>query len=82
MGGGTATRRPAASTKSERAEADCAAPMGRGATATVERLLASLGKLDEVAPHFAPALDIPNGGVLLARLSQLDEQIGDFHRNT
>lgn len=40
--------------------------MGRGATATVERLLASLGKLDEVAPHFAPALDIPNGGVLLA----------------
>ena len=68
MGGGTIapTRRPVASTKSERAEVDCAAPMGRGATATVERLLASLGKLDEVAPHFAPALDIPNGGVLLA----------------
>jgi len=40
--------------------------MGRGATATVERLLASLGKLDEVARRFAPALDIPNGGVLLA----------------
>jgi hypothetical protein len=33
----------APSTKSERAESDCAAPMGRGATATMERLAASLG---------------------------------------
>jgi transposase-like protein len=59
-------RQPAASTKSERADADCAAPMGRGATATMERLAASLGKLDEAAPRFAAALDIPKGGVLLA----------------
>jgi hypothetical protein len=56
----------APSTKSERAEADCAAPMGRGATATLERLAASLGQLGEAAPRFASALDIPKGGVLLA----------------
>src|SRR5208283_4496306 len=43
---------PAASSKSQRVEADCAAPMGRGATATLER--------------FAAALDLANGGVLLA----------------
>jgi Transposase protein len=59
-------QQPAASTKSERAEVDCAAPMGRGATATMERLAASLGKLGEASPRFAPALDIPKGGVLLA----------------
>ena len=40
--------------------------MGRGATATMERLAASLGKLDEATPRFAPALDVPKGGVLLA----------------
>jgi hypothetical protein len=40
--------------------------MGRGATATLERLLASLGKLGEFSPRFVGALDIPNGGVLLA----------------
>jgi hypothetical protein len=56
----------APSTKSERAEADCAAPMGRGATAMMERLAASLGQLEEAAPRFACALDIPKGGVLLA----------------
>ena len=58
--------RLAATTKSERAEADCVAPMGRGATATAERVLASLGRLAEYAPRFAPAVDVPNGGVLLA----------------
>src|ERR1700693_4424318 len=55
-----------ASTKSERAEADCAAPTGRGASPTVERRAASLGELDEAAPRFEPALDVSNGGVLLA----------------
>jgi hypothetical protein len=40
--------------------------MGRGASATVERLAASLGRLDEAAPRFEPALDVSNGGVLLA----------------
>jgi transposase-like protein len=33
------TERLPATTKSARAEADCAAPMGRGATATLERLI-------------------------------------------
>ena len=36
----------------------CAPPMGRSATATMERLAASLGRLDEAAPRFAAALDI------------------------
>jgi prepilin-type processing-associated H-X9-DG protein len=40
--------------------------MGRGATATIERLAASLGKLDEAAPRFEPVLDVCKGGVLLA----------------
>ena len=40
--------------------------MGRGATATIERLAASLGGLDEAAPRFDPALDVSKGGVLLA----------------
>src|SRR6202451_429096 len=40
--------------------------MGRGATATIERLAASLGGLDEAAPRFEAALDVPKGGVLLA----------------
>lgn len=40
--------------------------MGRGATATMERLAASVGLLDEMTPQFAPALDVPKGGVLLA----------------
>jgi hypothetical protein len=62
----TTPQRPAATTKSERAEADCAAPMGRGATATAERVLASLGLLNEYTPRFTAAIDVPNGGVLLA----------------
>ena len=40
--------------------------MGRGATATMERLAASLGQLAEATPRFGCALDIPKGGVLLA----------------
>jgi hypothetical protein len=59
-------QRPAATTKSERAEADCLARMGRGATATEERVLASLGLIDEYAPQFTASADVPNGGVLLA----------------
>jgi hypothetical protein len=40
--------------------------LGRGATATLERLAASLGQLNEATPRFEPALDLPKGGVLLA----------------
>ena len=42
--------------------------MGRGATAVMERLAASLGQLEEAAPRFACALDIPKGSVLPALL--------------
>jgi hypothetical protein len=40
--------------------------MGRGATAMLERLTASLGELNEAAPRFAAALDVAKGGVLLS----------------
>jgi hypothetical protein len=40
--------------------------MGRGATATLERMAASLGQLQEVEPRFERAVDLPQGGVLLA----------------
>jgi hypothetical protein len=40
--------------------------MGRGATATLERMAASLGQLEEVEPSFNQAVDLPHGGVLLA----------------
>jgi len=33
--------------------------MGRGATATLERLAASLGQLGAMVPRFEDALDIP-----------------------
>ena len=47
-------------------EADCAATTGRGATATMERLAASLGLLNELTPRLTAALDILKEGVLLA----------------
>ena len=40
--------------------------MGRGATATLERMAASVGLLAEVEPRFERAADLPHGGVLLA----------------
>ena len=40
--------------------------MGRGATATLERMAASVGLLAEVEPRFERAVDLPHGGVLLA----------------
>jgi hypothetical protein len=40
--------------------------MGRGATATLDRMAASLGQLQEVEPRFERAVDLPHGGVLLA----------------
>ena len=40
--------------------------MGRGATATAERVAASVGALAEALPRFEPALDVAKGGVLLA----------------
>ena len=40
--------------------------MGMGAADVEGRLAASVGQLDAVAPRFAPALDVPHGGVLCA----------------
>ncbi len=40
--------------------------MGMGAADVEGRVAASVGELDAVAPRFAPALDVPNGGVLCA----------------
>lgn len=40
--------------------------MGRGASQVEARVAASFGLLEAVAPDFQPALDVPNGGVLLA----------------
>jgi hypothetical protein len=40
--------------------------MGMGATDTDGRLLASLAGAGPVQPEFTPAVDVPNGGVLLA----------------
>jgi len=40
--------------------------MGMGAADVEGRLAASVGQLDAVAPCFAPALDVPHGGVLCA----------------
>jgi len=52
--------------KSARCEEDRAAPMGVGATQVAARVAASKGELQAVSPHFEKALDVPNGGVLLA----------------
>lgn len=40
--------------------------MGMGATNVLERVAASMGLLDTAAIEFKPALDVPNGGTLLA----------------
>lgn len=40
--------------------------MGIGTTRTIERVAASLGKLQDAPPRFEPADDVHGGGVLLA----------------
>jgi hypothetical protein len=58
--------------------------MGRGATATLERLAASIGELNEAMPRFAAAVDISKGGVLLALpallVSGLLRHAGEYFR--
>ncbi len=55
-----------ASTKSERSEADSAAPMGYATTRSLERVAAAVGMLAAAPIEFAEAQDVPAGGVLLA----------------
>lgn len=52
--------------KSERSTDDASAPMGMAATNTIERILASVGAGNAQEPSFQPAIDLENGGVLLA----------------
>lgn len=52
------------SSKSSRSVVDSEAPMGLGATNTLDRLASSLGGLGPVTPRFESCLDVPNGGVL------------------
>jgi transposase len=54
------------STKSDRSIEDSEARLGMGATNTLDRVAASVGHLDGVAPDFQPVLDVPNAGVLFA----------------
>src|SRR3990170_4339392 len=54
------------STKSDRSIEDGSAPMGMGATNTLERMAASVGQLNAVEPSFVASLDVPNAGVLFA----------------
>jgi hypothetical protein len=54
------------SSKSERSEIDSMAPMGYGATRSLERVAASMGALETAPITFEPAQDIPQGGVLLS----------------
>ena len=56
----------AVSTKSHRSEADSAAEMGYATTRPLERVAAAMGALEAAPIQFEPAVDIPNGGVLLA----------------
>ena len=60
-------------TLSERSALDSAAPMGYGATRSLERVAASLGLLAEAPLAFEPAWDVPQGGVLLALPSLLEQ---------
>jgi hypothetical protein len=55
-----------ASCKSERSEIDSSAPMGYGATRSLERVAAAMGALEAAPIVFEAARDIPQGGVLLA----------------
>jgi len=54
------------STKSHRSETDSSAEMGYATTRPLERVAAALGALEAAPIQFEPAVDIPNGGVLLA----------------
>lgn len=58
--------KPTPSSKSHRSCQDSTAPMGQGATNTLERVAASVGQLSSAPVQFQAALDVPNGGVLLA----------------
>lgn len=55
---------PLASNRTERTIEDSQAPMGVGTTREIDRVLASIGKLQEATPIFTPADNVCNAGVL------------------
>ncbi len=57
---------PDSNAKSTRSIEDNLAPMGMGASNTLERVAASIGGLPATVPSFTPSLDVPNAGVLFA----------------
>jgi hypothetical protein len=54
------------STKSARSQTDSEAPMGNGATRSLERVAAAMGELGSAPVEFQAACDVAQGGVLLA----------------
>jgi hypothetical protein len=62
-----------ATTLSQRSVLDLEAPMGCGATRSLERVWASCGLLASAALDFVAADDVPQGGVLLALPALLTE---------
>jgi hypothetical protein len=64
---------PVGSTQSERRAAAQSAPLGCATTRSAERLLAAGGVLREGPVQFAPATDVPLGGVLWALPALLAE---------
>src|ERR1017187_5533661 len=52
--------------QSERSQTDSQAPMGNGATRTLERVAAAMGDLESAPIEFHPTCDVAQGGVLLA----------------
>jgi hypothetical protein len=57
----------------KRAEEDQSCEAGVAVKRTLERTLASLGKLEQAAPVFAPAEAVPGAGVLLALPALLEQ---------
>src|ERR1022692_542012 len=55
-----------ASNQSERSQIDSQAPMGNGATRSLERVAAAMGGLDSATIEFQATCDVKQGGVLLA----------------
>lgn len=76
-----ALREVVVSTKSDRSDADSAANMGYATTRPLERVAAALGALEAAPIQFEPAVDVPNGGVLLALPALLANGLLDHTRD-
>jgi len=59
-------RRKRSNNKSDRSQTDSQAPMGNGATRSLERVAAAMGDLESAPIAFQATCDVAQGGVLLA----------------